>query len=1231
MSLVSTQQNRVPFDPSVPRNVQGPGGAYPMQPNMVTTHSDKFHWEDFLGPPNNGLNKPEPLDARTHSIDDMPDAYRGKNKFLEQKIRRLEIMQDDFTSILSPSEEVDDISFVWSEIKFNAHTADITPYQSAPRLVTYGEKQFRAILPRRGIGMRMEHNFMLTEKGRMIFYQSLVSMAQAVANVIQLEVMRAIRMTHDYPPEGYNGAGEFSGPNALDNSSIDALMQDSVANWYSMMNEGMLVQLIVKARSDIARRKGTAPDSIIAPEVFQQVLMHYDIERTTYKGAGATGIARSETDPTLLNRFMNMTIYTSKTYLNEDGHDLDFMRMTSEIGEYYVENSRRIADPNQPYLSSDTHFQIYDENRNRWYTIDPSLVLAHCGVWDDAGMVMRMGDPKLNPDWAQKHTFSERDFTNMALYYSMRSPQFEPGTEPKAGPHGHTEPHAEYDEWVTSELERNHRVFPVTHIGQINERHLGANDLTHAAVAIGSKLGNLDILRKIQGTVDMLSNQPQGYKEFWFGLNVTPQVAKARSGIINRTILMSPDGKFPALIARRDTFSSTPVGFGTYEGFQAIANAPVAILTTWGIDKNEYMEMINGFQQIVNNLRSILGSNHPLVDSAYARISTPTPSSYTVVWDALFGSNLTTLFGGVKRTAGLEYVENNGTQWFKEFVANIAAVDTDKSAEQLVETFLPDADPASSLDAILMISTTLAGVAIFTGRYKTSKAKPWNADTIAEYIKKVESVRISRPFKTLKSDLTEAIRNAATTGTGIDVIATSAASLAAMWVTNETLFATPELREKKAHLIEDVRGVITEYATAFIAYGKNIPDVGPNADYHASCLVVGQSVARTLFNEMHNWTLGDVPIAFVPADPEMPEVAVSATRIQDLYLSGFQEDVSGSNELTIIGNYWIRVYEAAKKRASEGDRESELVLQYIGNNAPVMRFLTTNPSFASRYYNTLAVSNPGDRLLMLSYLLAPLNKHTMQRFVSNNIPLPFRWMVARPSMSYDTYSITFMKAGKETMFTARRPGLFEFADTINTQTTQANYIACYGPIIKNPENIRHVNNVWPAGYNGGTGVNPYDPAFYSQGGRNYTDIYGNPNGGSIFIILLSCTEADSLPNPIALSGYFAMYSEMVDDTTIPENCHGCHYTMAPFYRMLVGFGVKGFDQYRKDSYRSLETRNNVPNDIMYAGYQQTFNRKTNDFTIISEGTGHFGSGMTYIGCHMIRNGRVSRHTMPRKL
>ena len=101
-------------------------------------------------------------DALAHETYNLPESYRGRNKFLERvldyKIRK----KDEFyTRALLPWEYTDDLHVAWEIFSFNRTLADLEPHQGVPRYVSAQQEAHTDNLLRRGLAFIIEHKSVL--------------------------------------------------------------------------------------------------------------------------------------------------------------------------------------------------------------------------------------------------------------------------------------------------------------------------------------------------------------------------------------------------------------------------------------------------------------------------------------------------------------------------------------------------------------------------------------------------------------------------------------------------------------------------------------------------------------------------------------------------------------------------------------------------------------------------------------------------------------------------------------------------------------------------------------------------------------------------------------------------------------------------------------------------------------------------------------------------------------
>lgn len=99
----------------------------------------------FLGPPITDL-KVTPFDQQNYPTYDLPEAYKGDNLFLTQRITGF-VLEDIswYTTVCLPWLETDQLHVVYNEWHFNTVLASRVPHQGTPRLVTTSKRQFKTV------------------------------------------------------------------------------------------------------------------------------------------------------------------------------------------------------------------------------------------------------------------------------------------------------------------------------------------------------------------------------------------------------------------------------------------------------------------------------------------------------------------------------------------------------------------------------------------------------------------------------------------------------------------------------------------------------------------------------------------------------------------------------------------------------------------------------------------------------------------------------------------------------------------------------------------------------------------------------------------------------------------------------------------------------------------------------------------------------------------------------
>lgn len=128
-----------------------------------------------------------------HESYNLPDAYKGKSRHLEDVLDFMRREEDEFyTRDLLPWELTDDINVQWDIFRFNRTLADIEPEQGVPRLVTAETDSRTDRLIRRGLAFQLEHGFFTTDRGRRHFMLNLEQITDAIHTTAYFGVMHAL-------------------------------------------------------------------------------------------------------------------------------------------------------------------------------------------------------------------------------------------------------------------------------------------------------------------------------------------------------------------------------------------------------------------------------------------------------------------------------------------------------------------------------------------------------------------------------------------------------------------------------------------------------------------------------------------------------------------------------------------------------------------------------------------------------------------------------------------------------------------------------------------------------------------------------------------------------------------------------------------------------------------------------------------------------------------------------
>ena len=288
-------------------------------------------WDPFFGTPNGFHGEVRADDQLSHETYNLPKAYEGKNKRIEDILDFMIRTEDEFyTRELLPWEYTDDLHITWDVWKFNRTLADVVPAQGISRLVTQENERHTDNLVRRGLAFQLEHGFMTTEKGRRNYALNLQQISDAVHTTCYFGVMHALFAGQNYYKEYRRKFARFvKGPRTLfrHERQMWACLQKDIKGVYIMDAE-------IKHHMKI---NGIVPNVLVLPPKAGIYVSMVPPSETTYSQRGPGAHEALTDDRTGISTFRGSKVFEAQSFDVDFQHE--FIDLTSRprmCGEYFV-------------------------------------------------------------------------------------------------------------------------------------------------------------------------------------------------------------------------------------------------------------------------------------------------------------------------------------------------------------------------------------------------------------------------------------------------------------------------------------------------------------------------------------------------------------------------------------------------------------------------------------------------------------------------------------------------------------------------------------------------------------------------------------------------------------------------------------------------------------------------------------------------------------------------------
>jgi hypothetical protein len=329
------------------------GGTYTGQATEPTIQD----YENFFGPSARDI-KTDLQRFKRHGRWHLPDILQGPNPWLTDRVDGLitDATNSPFTTKILPYryKEEADAKIKWNVWSFDEGVAARVPYESAARTLTQSKRSFAGYMVRQGMAIVLEHNFMMTPKGRENFKNQLNQLIGSIQYTNDLDVHMALILAPSYQQtmrERYYTSDKSPPQICREFADLFGMMQKNVNALDILIEEGKAI---------LRTWGGPMPDFLLCNSklTFQMTMTP---EKTNYITQGIDGVKRLRQGPDL-GSYRGLSVVHSRSFAMETGqHPRDVLRRRVRTAEYY-----RIP-PNKSNVQRE--FEFYNEERDTWFTL----------------------------------------------------------------------------------------------------------------------------------------------------------------------------------------------------------------------------------------------------------------------------------------------------------------------------------------------------------------------------------------------------------------------------------------------------------------------------------------------------------------------------------------------------------------------------------------------------------------------------------------------------------------------------------------------------------------------------------------------------------------------------------------------------------------------------------------------------------------------------------------------
>ena len=294
-----------------------------------TTGENAHPLTNFFGPIQGHHESLRADDRLSHETYNLPRAYVGKNKYLEETLDFMIRKEDEFyTRSLLPWEFTDDLHISWEIFSFNRTLADLVPHQGLPRFVTQESEQHTDNLLRRGLAFIIEHGFYKTERGKRHFSLNLQQITDAVHTTCYFGVIHALLGGKSYYREWRRKFGRQV-------ARRNDLFREERKRWAIVQKSRDGLYILDAELKHELKREGVVPNLYVFPDKLGIYVNMVSGDALSYKERGPEAISNRNSGDQV-STFRGLPVFEAQAFDVEfTSEPVDLMIRERQCGEYF--------------------------------------------------------------------------------------------------------------------------------------------------------------------------------------------------------------------------------------------------------------------------------------------------------------------------------------------------------------------------------------------------------------------------------------------------------------------------------------------------------------------------------------------------------------------------------------------------------------------------------------------------------------------------------------------------------------------------------------------------------------------------------------------------------------------------------------------------------------------------------------------------------------------------------